>query len=355
MAEASGIALQGLKVLLVRHGQSTNNVLMEHIYAQHGAKSAAAERAWLAGRSTDPPLTPEGQTEAEAFAAHYAPLLRDGGVRIFCSPFLRTCQTAAPLCAALGIVERDGGGGGGGGAMQQQHQQHQQHSCTLRADLCEVGGVYTDKGGERSGPGKCMSKSELAAAYPAYNSAALPAQGGWWSGDWENDAAAWARAVSVAAWLKSRALRDACGGDWVVLVTHGAFTDLLLKALLGLDTAPHQRATDNSSISGSGGDTGKGEDNVAKKKAKRKNEHFASGGFAFRNTATGTLLVQPDGTVRFIELGAVGHLQQRGKEGHGVQASSSAALLTQAAVVTAAAAAGLLLGSALGMRLRSDL
>ena len=348
MAEAGSVAMQGLKVLIVRHGQSTNNVLMERIYAEHGAKSAAAaEKAWLTERSTDPALTAPGQAEAEAFAAHYAPLLREdaGGVRVFCSPFLRTCQTAAPLCAALGIGGGGGGGGDSGGG--------RRYSCTLRADICEVGGVYTDEGGARSGPGECMGRAELALAYPGYGvDDALPRSGGWWQGGWEDDVAAWRRAKGVAAWLKSRELREECnaaaesggggggggGGDWVVIVTHGAFTDLLLKALLGLPPAAQQLEGGASAST---------------------NQHLVNGGFAFRNTATGTLLVQPNGHVRCLELGSVAHLQGQvqgqgqGQQGQGQGQQQQQSVLT--GTVLAAAAAGVLLGVWGGRGLRSGL
>ena len=129
-----------IKVLLVRHGESTNNVTMKHVYMQHldpgsdkplrqqldsgSDAAAAAERAWLEQRSSDPALTDVGQAEAVAFGRHYAPLLRaasPGGVRVFVSPFLRTCQTAAPLVQVLGSHAK----------------------VTLRGDICEVGGCYT--------------------------------------------------------------------------------------------------------------------------------------------------------------------------------------------------------------------
>lgn len=53
------------------------------------------------GAGLDPELTADGQEMARRFAAVYAPALPWAAV--YCSPLTRTRQTAAPICAALGI------------------------------------------------------------------------------------------------------------------------------------------------------------------------------------------------------------------------------------------------------------
>ena len=53
----------------------------------------------------DAPLTPLGEQQAEQLGEFYAPLLmekaREGKLRLFVSPQMRTCQTAAPLYSRL--------------------------------------------------------------------------------------------------------------------------------------------------------------------------------------------------------------------------------------------------------------
>jgi len=53
----------------------------------------------------DAPLTPLGEEQAEQLGEFYAPLLmekaREGKLRLFVSPQMRTCQTAAPLYSRL--------------------------------------------------------------------------------------------------------------------------------------------------------------------------------------------------------------------------------------------------------------
>jgi hypothetical protein len=103
----------------------------------------------------------------------------------------------------------------------------------VRPDLFEVGGVYSntkDASGnsKRSGPGKSMTVSDIKNRFPTYETSALPQDGGWYQGRWEDDTAARARLVNVATWLKT--LQPELGDDGVaVLVVHGHFMDLLAK------------------------------------------------------------------------------------------------------------------------------
>eukprot|EP00937_MAST-01D_sp_MAST-1D-sp2_P002902 g2902.t1 len=298
-----------VRVLIVRHGESTNNVTMRRIYSalvggngvgkvdMGSATAVEAEAEWLAHRSTDPALTKTGRDEAAAFARHYAPLLREAspsGVRVYVSPFLRTCDTALPLVRALGARAK----------------------ATLRADICEVGGVYTSEPASdgrppaRTGPGACMSADELRERFPQYSGAGAAearwgngdgVDRGWWRAGWEDDAAAWARAERVAAWLRSAELRDelrasartsgaaAAGGALpvVVLVTHGAFIDLLLKALLRIPPSALMLPT--------GADP-------------RVNQHYTNGALKFANTATAVLAIQPDGAAHALSIGNTEHL-----------------------------------------------
>jgi len=116
----------------------------------------------------------------------------------------------------------------------------------VRPDIGEVGGVYTHRGGKRIGPGKCLSAEEIEARFPGYDTSALtsgPRNGGWYTGCWESDSEGRKRAASVACWLKSPNLciecsTPNCDKSLAVLFTHGHFTDMLLKAMMGIEDNP---------------------------------------------------------------------------------------------------------------------
>lgn len=223
-------------MLLVRHGESQNNPMWAEIFdpvaaAPPGSQAKlAAEVEWLARRLDDPALTAKGADEAQRFADGYAPRIAEsvgrGRAHVFVSPFLRTCSTAAPIVRELG----------------------DRCAAKVRPDLFEVGGCYTEvAGGGRGGPGRCLTVAEIEARF-AYDVSALSAAGrprgeGWYAGGWETDAEGRARAAAVADWLRSPELLAECSnggadGSWAVLVMHGHFIDLLIKALLGIADDP---------------------------------------------------------------------------------------------------------------------
>ncbi len=219
MAPLPVSASSGVDVLLVRHGESSNNVIMAEAYAKHGLTPegrAAADAEFLARRFDDPPLSARGEAEAQALVS-LTPSLQAQGCVVFVSPFLRTLQTAAPLVAALG-----------GGAV-------------CHPDVYEAGGCYHERDGGRDGPGQCLTAEEIRERFPGFDTSRLPAEGGWYSGSWEDDAAGRARGRRVAEWLLSPELKAEVGGKALVLVVHAHFIDYLLKGMLGL---PDEAASD---------------------------------------------------------------------------------------------------------------
>jgi probable phosphoglycerate mutase len=66
---------------------------------RHGQTAASRENRFSG--SSDPPLTPIGESMAEAFARAYAPLTWDA---IYTSPMLRTRQTAEALSRHTGVA-----------------------------------------------------------------------------------------------------------------------------------------------------------------------------------------------------------------------------------------------------------
>eukprot|EP01051_Picozoa_sp_SAG22_P002258 SAG22_NODE_99_length_20560_cov_128.669029_23_plen_1058_part_00 len=124
-AESDGYSPTGsgtMKVVLVRHAQSTNTEVASALLgaADDFASQAALERGWLAQREVDPRLTPQGQAEAarlcQFFDRNYLSSVLDlddvtgsgeapDRVRLAVrsSPMWRAMQTAAPLAAALRV------------------------------------------------------------------------------------------------------------------------------------------------------------------------------------------------------------------------------------------------------------
>ena len=173
-----------LRVYLIRHGQSANNVLMD--------ESAGA---YHARRSADSPLTPLGEEQAAATGAHLRTHAATAPVpirQLYCSAMVRAVHTASIIGAAAGLAPR------------------------VWPQVGEVGGVFeflADTGvaaalATRGVPG--LSSTALAAAFPT---AILPPDAsitpaGWYTGRMrETEAAAAARAHAVAVDLAAAAVR----------------------------------------------------------------------------------------------------------------------------------------------------
>jgi len=253
-----------LEVLLVRHGESTNNVAMSRV-AEAASSKAEFEAAWLSQRVDDPGLTELGARQAEVFAEAYGPDLRARGCVVYCSPLLRTLQTAAALAERVQCEVR------------------------VRPDLFEIGGVYTiSAGGVRGGPGRSLTSGEIAERFPSYNVSALPPAGPWYQAGWETDARGRARCADVAAWLRREETRSQLDGRVLVIVCHGHFIDLLVKALLGLPDDATQDEPNTNNIF-------------------RRDVFFHS-----PNTSTTRLTIADDGRVQLHSFGDIGHLRVHG-------------------------------------------
>lgn len=194
-----------MELYLIRHAQSENNLA----YSQNSS-----------ARVADPALTPLGERQASLLASYLAerpdPLQRDGRTNysnqfgfhfthLICSPMRRALQTAQPLAHAL------------------------QLPVEVWIDIHETGGIYLDTDTGRAGqPG--MTHEEMLATVPGAQLPPEVSATGWWTGDWEDREMRPARAFRVAARLWSLVDGDAR----VVMVTHGGFSDLLLKVLFRL-------------------------------------------------------------------------------------------------------------------------
>lgn len=202
-----------VEVVLIRHAQSGNNLLWD----QTGDS---------VGRHPDTHLTALGEQQAAALAHWFAH--HDGGPRLtelHTSLMFRAVQTAAPLAEALDLPLHGHG------------------------ELFEVGGPYeedTDTRKRTWHPGSTLP--ELRQLSNRLHHVAAHPEERWWSGPYEEDHQAADRARRVIDGIRA-------GGDdgprerTIGLVTHGFFSQYLLRALLGIPDMTGWVQIDNTSIS----------------------------------------------------------------------------------------------------------
>ena len=251
-----------MELYIIRHAQSTNNAL------------ASQEQ-----RVEDPALTDLGQRQAERLADHLArgcqPLfgaapegvraeghLRGYGLtHLYCSPMLRSLQTADYLARALDLKPQ------------------------VWIEVHEQGGIFLEEGapGARLILGKPgMTRPEILGRFPNFTLPEAITERGWWNRGFEEWAACHARAAEVAEELRARAASGA--GQRVAIVSHGGFIDALLKALL------HSRTPQ-----GSNGHSGPppGDPGIF---------------FLHYNAAIDFIAIREDGHVRVVYLNRIEHL-----------------------------------------------
>jgi 2,3-bisphosphoglycerate-dependent phosphoglycerate mutase len=196
-----------MEFYIIRHAQSANNALLDQRQ-----------------RVQDPPLTELGYRQAEIVAQHLATGVDPeqkidapegvtaahgrqgyGLTRLYCSAMHRSLQTAWPIARAVGLVPE------------------------VWIDIHESGGIYLDHledGVIRGYPGK--TRSEILAEFPDCTLPEGLTEEGWWRGSRETHWECSGRAMKVAEKLSTWA----GNGERVGIVTHGAFIDTLIKALM---------------------------------------------------------------------------------------------------------------------------
>ncbi len=199
-----------MELLIIRHGQSANNVLDDDT-----------------DRILDPPLTDLGRQQAERLAQFLAdssnsdPIFNAGSgfsgnsgthgiTHLYCSAMQRALQTAAPVSQALGLRPE------------------------IWLDVHEQGGMYLDQPEGKVGfPG--MTRAEILSTYPDYVLPETITETGWYDAarGYEEIFTGAGRAIKVALELRRRAA-DEYRDARIAIITHGTFIDLTLKALLGL-------------------------------------------------------------------------------------------------------------------------
>lgn len=218
---------------LIRHAQSVNNTrpIEDHV--------------------PDPPLTALGEQQAQHLAEflaagrHVAPYDEHNGdiTALYCSAMHRSLQTANLLREAAGI------------------------SPEVWVDIHEHGGMFSRNGNNDfiGLPGK--TREDIQDEFPGYILPDEVTSEGWWTGDGREDlAGCQARAIRVAAQLRQWALEERhalAGGNGdgvidmlrqgarkladgdvdreqcIVLISHGTFMSMLIKALTNMLPAEH--------------------------------------------------------------------------------------------------------------------
>ena len=196
-----------IELFIIRHAESGNNSLGDN-------------RA----RVVDPSITDLGQRQAAILAQHLAtgstqdliPGAAPGSARavprkgygitsLYCSPMLRSLQTAHPIKEALGLIPK------------------------VWVDIHERGGMFLEPGEDQESVGHPgMTRPEILAKYPDYQLPPGITGEGWWNRGREDPATAAGRAIRVAEDLAAMSGTE----ERVAIITHGAFMNILFKALL---------------------------------------------------------------------------------------------------------------------------
>ena len=200
-----------MHLLLVRHGQSANNVIEKEV-----GDGGNFDKA----RVPDPALSELGFKQAEALGKSLSEKLQnETSVRLIVSGMRRALQTIQPLSRELAIPP------------------------LVRPDTFERNGMFTKSGTEIT---QCdgLTAEEIQDEFSGFNVSELEA--GW--GRVETDEECFERAGRVAASLREMALVSP-PTDVVVFVSHMDFLDHLFKKLMGLPRGAAWMKLDNVSIS----------------------------------------------------------------------------------------------------------
>lgn len=206
-----------MRLFIIRHAESANNALAGSVDYD----------GYMTRRSDDPPLTDLGERQAERLAEHVAsdahpesrhedrpvqPYSGYGFTHLYCSPMLRSMQTAEPVSRALGIQPE------------------------VWIDIHEHGGIF--HGNPRTGVGLAvrsgLTRSQMLDRFPSYTLPESLREDGWWNREYEDMPACYARATRVARILRRRAAdgNESETDEAIALISHGTFIDSLLKAFL---------------------------------------------------------------------------------------------------------------------------
>ena len=200
-----------MQLYLIRHGQSTNNVLED---AARRDDPGIDKRE----RVVDAPLTELGKEQARLLGCHVHEEIdktdaRDrvsgnigyGFDRVYCSPMLRTLQTAQPIADATGLKPE------------------------VWTDIFEEGGIWLQRADEepRNYPG--MSSAEINNSFPSFQVSQSVTDQGWWNRPRETRNECVQRVARVASHIRASMVDT---DQRIALVSHGTFLSFLIQQIL---------------------------------------------------------------------------------------------------------------------------
>lgn len=198
-----------MRFIVIRHGQSTNNLLWE----QTGSES---------GRHPDTPLTETGHLQARRLGETLATGVLPWSIDVlYCSLMKRAVQTAAPVAAALGMPLHG------------------------HLDMYEVGGPFDiDEATGIKVPYRGAPRSELLEVSDRLVLPDAVTEHGWYTHRVEEPEEATQRARALIAGLRATHSDDAT----VAFVSHGYFSQFLFREMLGIVDMPGWVEIHNTSI-----------------------------------------------------------------------------------------------------------
>eukprot|EP01123_Difflugia_compressa_P009320 TRINITY_DN3055_c0_g1_i4.p1 TRINITY_DN3055_c0_g1~~TRINITY_DN3055_c0_g1_i4.p1 ORF type:complete len:269 (+),score=50.86 TRINITY_DN3055_c0_g1_i4:784-1590(+) len=210
-----------MEFYFVRHGQSTNNLLYELLVSH--SRTQYYEHA----RTSDPPLTEQGLTQAKDLAKLLRPSPKS---KVLTSPMYRALQTAQPITQALEVPME------------------------VWVDLHEHGGMYEVDGKDTFVGVGGMTKEQILQKFPNTH---LPEPfkspcGGWYvSPTAESTNHALSRADTIVQRLIDFA-RSPLNKDikYVWIITHGTFLSMILPKLLKMGSSNIVIHHNNVGVSG---------------------------------------------------------------------------------------------------------
>ncbi|MDE2951652.1 MAG: histidine phosphatase family protein [Chloroflexota bacterium] len=182
-----------MRVYLIRHAQSENNILGEENIHR---------------RKVDPALTEMGYRQRDILADFLARTdKKDERFEIshlYTSAMYRSLLTAQPLASGLNLQPQ------------------------VWLDLHEKGGLWQRRNGFTSGFNG-MTRSAIQSEFPDYSLPDSITESGWYDAElgMEPEAHSLSRAIKVAKSLRERRRRD----EVIALISHAGFLDILLKAI----------------------------------------------------------------------------------------------------------------------------
>ena len=199
-----------MRFVVIRHGQSGNNLLWETT----GSES---------GRHPDTPLTDTGHQQAALLAKNLTSVLPWRVDAIYTSLMARAVQTAAPVAAALGLP------------------------LIGRNDMFEVGGPFQlDLATLERSPYPGASADELRAISDRIVLPDGVTANGWWKGPVENETDGPAkRARRLVSDIRAKHHDNTT----VALVSHGYFSQFLFREFMSIDSMPGWVEIHNTSLS----------------------------------------------------------------------------------------------------------